>query len=285
MSFGSFSGFEASPSSATLPFGDRKSVTLPLGFVAVPTWTIRRAGQTFTPEERSRANLLSSNWDVKGTSYSHPQRCPSIWVDNFTFLYTKGMSEPELLLGKWKKDVTVYGEKQTLEGLVIAGGGHYERCAKKAVISTYVAGRGNVPFKYEEGDMCLKDAADKELKEEIGIDPQNIKTTQELGYVDDVFSDPRCHGVRFVFLRWVDQAPRPSSELTSVLSIPVSQMQKLCDREIFWNAPDGKKLGLILNHDTYSKLILAHPQTLDFISGIKVKADQVQTTGFGRQWS
>ena len=195
------------------------------------------------------------------------------------------MVEPELLLGKWKKDVMVYGEKKTLDGLVVAGGGHYERCAKKKPYEGYV-GSKYTTVQMEAGDMSLREAADKELKEEIGIDPYNVKVTQELGYMDHVFSDPRCHGLRFIFLRWVDQQPHPSTELSSVLSIPVSQMHKLCDREIFWNSPDGKRLGLILGHDEYAKLVLSHPDTIDFISGLKVKADQTTPqSGFGQQWS
>ena len=282
MSFGSFSTVDA-----PLPFsGDRKPISLPNGYIAVPTWSIRRANQSFAPEEVSRANLLAFDWEIKGTSTKAPQRCPAIWVDNFTFLYTRGMAEPELLLGRWKKDVTVYGEKQTLEGLVVAGGGHYERCAKKPAINSYVSGKGHVSVQMESGDLCLRSAADKELKEEIGIDTQNIKATLELGIVDDVFGDPRCHGLRVPFLRWVEQAPRPSEELTNVLSIPVSQMQRLCDREIFWTSPDNKRMGLILNHDLYAKLILSHPQTLEFVTGIKVKADSAGPSGFssGRVW-
>ncbi len=287
MSFGPAAGFKATTSAnPVLPFGsDRKPVPLPNGYIAIPTWSIRR-DKIHSPEEVSRANLLTFEWDIKGTTTKAPQRCPAIWVDNFTFLYTKGMAEPELLLGRWKKDVMVYGEKQTLEGLVIAGGGHYERCAKKAPITVYSPGKGNVNVQMEQGDMCLRNAADKELKEEIGIDPRNIKATQELGFMDDVFSDPRCHGLRFIYLRWVEQPPRPSDELTNVLSIPVSQMPKLWDREIQWTSPDGKEMGLILNHDNYAKVILNHPQVTEFLTGIKVQADSAQPQGFGagRLW-
>ena len=172
MAFGSFSasGFEfTSSGNGAFPFSDdRKVKNLPNGYVAVPTWSIRRANQTYTPEEASRANLMTFDWEVKGTSIKAQQRCPAVWVDNFCFLYTRGMVEPELLLGRWKKDVVVYGSKQSLEGLVIAGGGHYERCANKPKIQYTSA-------TFEQGDMSLRAAADKELKEEIGIDPVNIK--------------------------------------------------------------------------------------------------------------
>lgn len=280
------SGFEpvTASSELALPFSDskgRQPIPLSNGFVAIPTWTIRRANQSYTPEEISRANLMSFEWQIKGTNIKAPQRCPAVWVDNFCFLHTGAMLEPELLLGRWKKEVEVYGVKQSLEGLVIAGGGHYERCAKKSPIpSASGYGNGIVP---EAGDVSLREAADKELKEEIGIDRLQVKATQEFGCMDDMLNDSRCHGIRHIFLRWVDQAPRPSSELSNVLSVPVSQMSKLYNREINWRSPDGKLLGMILNHDLYARLILEHPQTIDFISSIKQKAAG-QHSRSGQMW-
>jgi 8-oxo-dGTP pyrophosphatase MutT (NUDIX family) len=241
---------------------EHKSFLLPDGFVAVPVWSIRKVNQIYTQEEEALTKLLSNDWNPKGSLESFPQRCPSIWVDNFTFLFKRGMNEPELLLGRWKKDVVVYGDKKNLEGLVVAGGGHYERCARKPIESQF-------HLVYEEGDMDLRLAADKELTEEIGIDCHNVLQTKELGYIDYVFNDPRYHGVRHVFLRWVDQEPTATSELSNIVSVPVSQMHYLYNREIPWTLPDGTKLGLILNHDIYVKLILHMQPVLDFIANIK----------------
>jgi hypothetical protein len=150
----------ATPQVAFTPSSDpRKTVTLPDGYVAVPVWEIRRSVLSFNPEEARRANLLTSTWEIKGTTSVHHQRCPAIWVDNVIIQYKAGMAEPCVLLGQWKKDVVMYGEKATLEGLAIAGGGHYERCANKPQLS---GTRGLVTL--EPGDLSLRAAADKELK-------------------------------------------------------------------------------------------------------------------------
>ena len=260
---------------------ERKQIPLCDGFVAVPVWEIRRANQSYNEEERRRAALLNFSWEIKGTTQKPEQRCPSIWVDNITFLYKQGMQEPMLLLGRWKKEVQVYGEKQTLEGLVIAGGGHYERCARKPVIWT-----GSASVKLEAGDMSLREAANKEMNEEMGIDADNVKATVPLGYMDDVFSDPRCHGVRFAYLRWVEQEPRASEELKNIIAAPISLLRDLANREKQWTSPEGKKFGLILNHDQFLRLIITHPQVTDFLASIKVAAEQRRTPSAGvSMWS
>lgn len=41
------------------------------------------------------------------------------------------MDQPELLLGEWKKKVKLYGSEETIHGLVVGGGGHYERMGER----------------------------------------------------------------------------------------------------------------------------------------------------------
>lgn len=250
----------------------RKEVDLGDGYVAVPTWTIRRKNQNPSEEDVTRSNLLNFNWKPKNSTVGFPQRCPSVWVDNFLFLYKQGMMEPMLLLGRWRKPCDIYGNATTLEGLVLAAGGHYERMANKKSLPD----RNNGEYvKFEMGDISLRAAADKEIKEEVGIDPRNIKFTQEFGMMDDVFSDPRCHGIRAgIFLRWVEQTPSPTDELKDILAIPVSQLGMLYNNVAKWKFADGKEFGFILGHDKLVRMVMKHPQTLDFLALVKTFYDK-----------
>jgi hypothetical protein len=106
-------------------------VRLPGGYVARQITIITKENENFPDEQRAMANHLDFDWIPKGipswqASTPFGQRCPAVWVDSFVFFYTRGMAEPELLLGEWKKDVKVYGNKQTVHGLVVGAGGHYE---------------------------------------------------------------------------------------------------------------------------------------------------------------
>jgi ADP-ribose pyrophosphatase YjhB (NUDIX family) len=238
---------------------ERQTVDLGEDYIAVPIWCIRRRNNTYTDEERARAGLLEFNWTPKHSPDSaFPQRCPSVWVDNLLFLYREGMPEPALVLGRWaKKGVSIYGTKRDVEGLVIAAGGHKERMAKK-------------PARYEEGDMSLREAADKEIKEEVGVDPRNIRVTKEFGLMDDVFGDPRCDGMRaMMYLRWIEQNPKPTEELKNIIAVPVSQLGKLARNEVKWRFSDGKEMGLILGHDKVLRLLMRHPTVNDFLALIR----------------
>lgn len=134
--------------------------------------------------------------------------------------------------------------------------------------------------------MSLRLAADKELKEEIGIDPSKVKITKDLGVMDDVFSDPRKHILRYVFVRWVEEDPRPSEELKNVIAVPLEYVGPFCERKISWPArqSDGttKNLGLILNHDKLLTLVFALEGFQTFIAEMKrVCAPVPAAAGFG----
>lgn len=245
---------------------NRKTYDYGDGMVAIPIVILKKKTGGKTQEETARANMLSFFWTPKGSTTKYPQRCPSVWVDNFLFLYTRDMAEPHLLLGRWKKTVDVYGQNTSLEGLVVAAGGHYERMGnKKGFTGTNIYG-SQIYLSFEDGDMSLKEAADKEIKEEVGIDPKLIRASREFGLMDDVFGDPRCHGIRYITLRWVEQMPKASEELKDIVAIPVSQLSVLYGGTSNWRFPDGKECGLILGHDKLIRYVIEHPDVIEFLS-------------------
>lgn len=111
---------------------DPNMIKLARGFVAEPV-SYMHLELPMSGNEDAASKLLSTQWEPKSTAPSHYktgaqyQRCPAVWVDSFCFLYTQGMEEPVLLLGRWTKEVNVMGKTQKLDGLVVAAGGHYER--------------------------------------------------------------------------------------------------------------------------------------------------------------
>jgi len=254
-------------------FDNRKPISLGDEYLAVPIWQIQRRTKP-SRAEIAQGSMLNNWWSVKGQTnpqFPQAQRCPFISVDNVCFLFTRDMYnrgvEPHLILGLWdKKNVEIYGTKQDVKGLVLAGGGHYERMANKKARPGRTVDFG-VP-NFEEGDISLLDAADKELREEIGIDKKNVRMTRELGLLDDFLSEPRAHYVRFAFLRWIEQPPKTSDELKTVIALPVSQLKGLCDRSETWKNARGEEFSLELNHDKLIKLILAHPETQAFLANI-----------------
>jgi ADP-ribose pyrophosphatase YjhB (NUDIX family) len=251
-------------------FRTNNPITLGNGDIARPIWQIERANNgKFSHEEEARAHLLNVWWNPKGTSSQFAQRCPRITVDNLCIFFNREMHmkgiEPHAILGVWdKKDQVLYGKKQHVRVITVPGGGHYETQGDK---NSYVA-------KLEEGDMSMRAAADKELKEEIGIDRKNSRMyTQQLGYIDDVFNDPRFHCLRSIYLRWVEQAPKTSEEIKSVIPLPVSQLHILYKRQHPWVLPSGEELTLGIGHDTMLERIMIHPDTSDFLAAIATMYD------------
>jgi predicted NUDIX family phosphoesterase len=83
-----------------------------------------------------------------------------------------------VLLGRWTKRASLYGREQDVDVLALAAGGHYEAMGDRL---------GGM----EPGDMSLRAAADKELKEEVGIDRRQVRATTYLGVYDDVLREVR----------------------------------------------------------------------------------------------
>lgn len=259
---------------------DQQTVDLGNGYEAVPIYQIRRKAP-LSRNESAQAGLLNSWWTPKGAdpSVHFAQRCPYVSVDNFCLLYNEAMylagQAPQLILGVWdKKNVMIYGTTQNVKGLVLAGGGHMERMGNKNWRPPYGGAVGinmsSALKKLEDGDPDLRAAADKELSEEIGIDKRNSTiVTQQLGFMDDVFSDPRAHYLRCIFLRWIDQPPKPSEELKSVLNVPINALLPLLNRQAKWITANQEELFLELNHDVLITLILRMPATQKFIANMK----------------
>ena len=235
-------------------------------------------GLPMSGNDEAASKLLATTWEPKlkqgATMSSQYQRCPAVWVDSFCFLFAPGMAEPVLLLGLWDKEVSVMGHKQRLKGLVVAAGGHYERCGQR-------------PVGVEAGDTSVRAAADKELKEEIGIDASLVRETKLLGIVDHVLNDPRTHGMRFVHLRWIEQQPRSSDEIKLIVPVPLSELRRLVEGQITVDTASGEQLGFILNHAQYIAVVMSHPATEAFITKIKEQAraqtpsQYYQGAGFG----
>lgn len=233
-----------------------KSFELPGGYIATPIFLITRK-DPYSETDRSITNHLDFTWKsslLERTPTPHPQRCPSVWADNFVFFMQKGMKEPELLLGEWSKRVKEYGEEKQLHGLVVAAGGHYERQANKKEYP-----------QTEKGHLSWREAADRELFEEVKIPKERVKATQMVAVMDDVYNDPRVHGIRGIHLRWVEMEPKSSDELKTIVSVPLSCLPSLCGGKVAWSNSQGKKLGFILNHEKMVSLIMHLPDTQTFL--------------------
>jgi ADP-ribose pyrophosphatase YjhB (NUDIX family) len=238
------------------------------GYVAVPIYSIQRPpGYLFSSEELQRANLLDTTWIPKGSSVPQEQRCWDLWADNFCFHWTRTMPEPHLVLGRWTKQAKVWGKMQNNDDLVVAAGGHVERPGTRVQ-----QGYGQQP-KYEAGDLSIRAAADKEIKEEIGLNKADIKQTVYLGVFEDALRDPRRAGISHVFLRWIETEPKTSAELKNVVTVPVSHLPALCARQTCWNSPDGKQITLGLNHHILIQTVMQIQETLDFLMLIRTFYD------------
>lgn len=252
-------------------FTSGKVIKLPNGKVAKQIWMVTRADEDrLKPEQLAQARSLDTTWQpkvVKGkTSYGYSaqmQRCPPITVDNFVFLYQRGMREPLLVIGEWKKDgVKVWGRTQTLHGVVVPAGGHYE---------IY----GDRPDTLEPGHTSLTHAANSEALEELKLPKDRMRATQMVCGIDDLFNDPRKHCLRFVYLRWVEVDPATTEEIKSLVAIPVSQLNDFCADEIKYTNPKGETLPIVLNHDDMIRTVMALPDTHDFLAKIIAATEEV----------
>lgn len=93
-----------------------------------------------------------------------------------------------------------------------------------------------------------------------------------LGFVDKVLNDPRTHGLRFVYLRWIEQPPRSTEEIKLIVPTPLSALRDLVEGRISVNTPSGEQLSFILNHDEYIAAVMSHPVTKAFIANITTQA-------------
>lgn len=146
-----------------------------------------------------------------------------------------------------------------------------ERTAKKKDYYNQAVGRIPVPF--EDGHITIRECADAELKEEVGIDRSLVRATIEFGCMDSAFNDPRAHYIRHIFLRWVETPPKSSAELKNVFAIPLSQLPVLINRSQKLSI-GNTALELQLNHDKLLELVLSTPFAKAFVDSIMHFYDQ-----------
>jgi ADP-ribose pyrophosphatase YjhB (NUDIX family) len=214
----------------------------------------------YSPQEGILADRLDAGWKPAGAGYKFPQRCPAIWTDNISIVYTRGMPEPMIALALWSKDVVCFGTSTKLSGLVSIGGGHYEAKGDKSC-GSYSS------IKFEPGHISSRVAADTELNEEVGVRPENVRHTRLIAVEDNVLGDQRKHGVRIIFARWVEQNElKPSKELTKIVLIPLSQMHRLIAGEQY--RIEGTSYGMILGHDKMIERVFKLPQWKLFLQEV-----------------
>ncbi len=205
----------------------------------------------YTLEEQERMAKMQNTWVVSPNSeiediHYNAQRCPRTTIDTFLFYKDSSPgSETVLILGEINKP--------PYNGLVVAGGGHIES----------LGDRGN---RYELGCPNIDAAAQKEIFEEVGITMEQVKQIQPIGFIDYPFNDPRFHVIRFIQLAWVTSPGIPSDELKTLARIPVRQLDDFCKRKICYTKSDGTELNLVLNHDLMIELIMALPETKQFLN-------------------
>lgn len=235
------------------------------GFVGIPCIHITRDPRIprhARHNDAGKYNGLDHCWAPKlvpdsGVEFDEPfpQRTPDDTVDNITICYKEGMTEPVLVLGEFKKDVDINGEKVKMHGLCVAAGGHYERL-----------GRRPAYFK-DKGAPDLIDAALSELEEEINVTEDGIVASEYVGFIDHPSNDPRKHVVRHVILRWIDIDPTESEELARLVCVPLSRVDDLMNGKIRIKV-EGEPLGFVLGHDSFLKLVLTLPNVVSFINRI-----------------
>lgn len=203
--------------------------------------------------EAIKSHLLSQldpNKLLSGQGPAMIQRCMTVWIDNFIFLYDESsMPEPVLLLGEFKKSASMYGQPPTqIHGWVVAGGGHAEA-------------KGIKLFGVEAGSVTLKAAADKELEEETKIPLDKVRAWTLFGAIDRPDNDPRRHGLRSaIFLRWVDTYPQSTQELKKFVGVPLSQLPALCNQGSYNGLP------LVLGHADMIRMVMDDIDTREFIN-------------------
>ncbi len=99
-----------------------------------------------------------------------------------------------------------------------------------------------------------------------------MRETKLLGFVDNLLNDPRTHCLRTVYLRWVEQQPRPTDEIKLIVPVPLSVLRDLVTGRASVNMASGEQLSFILNHAEYIDVVMSHPHTQTFIANLKTQA-------------
>ncbi len=239
-------------------------------FTARPLLLVQR--DQYTASDRALAATLGTTWTPKHldnaqqrTVPAFPQRCPAVWSDNICLLWDPAtMSVPLLLCGEWRKRVSQYGGPvELVHGLALGGGGHRERMGRRDAAG------------YEKGAMDTREAADRELIEELKVPAQLVSVTLPVALFDSALNDPRMDGLRVCYARWLRVNPQASEELRSIHGIPIDALFRFAQDNVpvqVTNAA-GVPLHFVLNHDVFIKALILLEPLRKFIECMRVYAD------------
>jgi len=246
---------------------EKSTVRINEHYTARQVWMVTK--DHYTEDERITVQSLNVVWNPKTTNTNEYQRCAAKWVDNFCFVCEPGSSTIKLVLGRFNKSQTINGRARQLDGLVVAAGGHVERNGDKSGIRNS-----------EPGDVTLREAADKELREEIGIDRNHVVGTHYLGFIEDCLNDPSGDGTRHVFLRFVNKAPEESDELKDVYAVPIDKLDALIlGKQKITSGKDKKELSFVKNHGRLIQIARRIPGYEDFLAAVNVVIDNWKSDG------
>ena len=123
----------------------------------------------------------------------------------------------------------------------------------------------------DPGHMSELIAANNELKEEIGVDKRSLLYTERVCSYDDVERDPRSHYVGAVYFRFFKVEPQPSSELKTIVAVPLSQLGSLVQGQPFiMPRADGsyEELPLVLGHDRLLAQVISLPNVQELLQKV-----------------
>ena len=250
-------------------FRKGKDETKPIGenFVATKVWLVQR--KHYNDDNRRLASKLTTTYKPSGSDTEVSQRTAFECVDNVCYVCDRGSNKIKIVLGRFNKQRKVFGENVQIDGLVVAAGGHVEINGDKSNLKNYPAKKAE-KVKVEPGDVSLLEAANKELKEEIGIDRNHIVGTYYLGLIKDCLNDTTVDCIRHVFLRFISKAPKESEELADVYAVPIEKLDDLLDGTRKIESPkDGKELSFVKGHDTLLKIVQRLDGNGDFLATIQ----------------
>lgn len=187
------------------------------------------------------------------------QRCPLIWVDQLTFTIRDG----QLLLALGVVDKTQTNGIKS-KGLVLPGGGHVETLNDRTTTLKSQLGYGE---RLEEGHASIRDAADKELHEEMKINPKYVIATKMVAIVNRTRQDLSKQGVSYVFLRAVHGLGSSTSEVKTLVYVKMSELDSILKRETY--EINGEDVPFTNGHKELIQLITALPETAAFCTALE----------------
>lgn len=120
-------------------------------------------------------------------------------------------------------------------------------------------------------DVDLEHCAKKELKEEFGINPEDIIETVPVGLIDDAFRDERNRYVTMTFAHWINGPPQPSDEHKILKIIPISIIKNLLETgdKIQVDENGQEEYGFVHGHDGILAILLKDANVLRLCKDIE----------------